>query len=81
MNTLFCGMLAVAGCVLLAGASVAETSEVRGHEKKSDATPVSLHVRTSPNPSKVDKWPMMRHANPNAGKEETKDLLKAKRPK
>jgi hypothetical protein len=73
--------VAVAGCVLLAGASVAETPEERGREKKSNETHVSLHVKASAESTKANKWSMERHANPNVGKEETKELLRGKRPK
>lgn len=80
MNKLFCGAMAVTGCVLLAGAGVAETSHVRGYEKKSDGR-VSPHEKPSPYSPKFDRWSPKGHANPQVGKEETKDLLRAKRPK
>lgn len=82
MSKPFCGVVAVAGCALLAGASGAETSEERDRqEKKSNETNVSLHVKASADSAKAGKWSMERHANPNVGKEETKELLRAKRPK
>ncbi|GFE81869.1 hypothetical protein GCM10011487_38690 [Steroidobacter agaridevorans] len=80
MNTLFCGVLAVAGCVVLAGVSVAETSKVREQEKN-EGTEETLQAQPFSEPSKLGKWPMERHANPNVGKEETKELLRGKRPK
>lgn len=80
MKKLFYGVMAGAGCVLLAGVSAAETSPVRGYDK-SEATELAPHVRTSPELSKQHKWSMERHANPHVGKEETKNLLRAKRPK
>lgn len=81
MNTLFRGVVAVTGFVLLAGASVADTSHVRDPEKKNDGTDVPPPVRTSSNASKLDRGSMKGHANPHVGKEETKDLLRAKRPR
>lgn len=80
MNKLICGVLAVAGCVALAGVSVAETSRVQEQENN-EGTEAALQVRPSSESSKLDKWPMEKHANPHVGKEETKDLLRGKRPK
>ena len=82
MNELVRGVLAVAGCVALAGVNVAETWKVREQEKeKSDDTEVMLEVRPASAASRLGKWPMERHANPHVGKEETRDLLRGKRPK
>jgi len=81
MNNLFRGVVAVTGCVLLAGASVAETQGVGGDEKKNEGADVPLSVSTSPKPSKPDQWSMREHPNPLVGKEETKDLMRGKRPK
>ncbi len=82
MNKLFCGVVAVAGSVLIAGVGAAETPEERGgHEKKSDGTEVPARVPTSAGAGKAEKWLMERHANPYVGKEETKELLRGKRPK
>ena len=80
MNKLIHGVMAVTGCVALAGVSVAETSQVQEQEK-SERTEVKLPVRPSPESSKLGRSPMERHANPHVGKEETKELLRAKRPK
>ena len=81
MNRLVCGVMAVTGCVVLAGASVAETAEVRGYDG-SEAKEVAPRVHTSSElSSRRKKWSMESHPNPNVGKEETKDLLRAKRPK
>jgi hypothetical protein len=65
---------------MLAGACAAETSHVREQEKDVGIE-VTQRVRTSPESAKKNKWSMERHANPNVGKEETKDLLRGKRPK
>lgn len=81
MNKLFCGVMALAGCVLVAGAGIAETAQAREDKKSRDAEAVR-EVRTPPGLSKQNKWSSMeRHPNPHVGKEETKDLLRAKRPK
>ena len=81
MNTLVRGVVAVTGCVLLAGAGIADTSDARDDENKNDATDAPRPVRTPSSASKLDQWSMRDHANPHVGKEETKDLLRAKRPK
>jgi hypothetical protein len=67
--------------MLFAGASVADTPERHGHEKKRGDTPVSLHVKVSADSVNVDRRSMGRHPNPFVGKEETRELLRAKRPK
>jgi hypothetical protein len=79
--TLFRGVVTVTGCVLIAGASVADTPLVRAPEKKNDDTEISPPTRTSSTSSKLDPLSLKGHANPHVGKEETKDLLRAKRPK
>lgn len=80
MNKLIRGVIAATGCVMLVGVSVAETSQVR-EQGKSESTEVTLQVRPSSESSKLDKWPMERHANLHVRTEETKDLLRGKRPK
>jgi hypothetical protein len=79
VNKLICGVLAVAGCVALAGVGVAETAQVRG-QQKDEGEEVRLQARPPSESSKHHKWSMERHPNPHVGKEETKDLLRAKRP-
>jgi hypothetical protein len=73
--------VAVAVSVLVAGAGVADTPERHGDEKKRGETPVSLHVKASVDSADVDRRSMVRHPNPFVGKEETRELLRAKRPK
>lgn len=80
MNKLFRRVVAVTGCVLLAGASVADESYVHGYVKD-DGAYVPPHVRTSPPSSKIDSWSARRKVYPDAVKERTKDTLRAKRPK
>jgi hypothetical protein len=77
---LFCRVLAVTGCVLLAGASVAEESYVHGYVKE-EGVYVPPHARTSPPSSEVDRWSARRRAYPEPVKERTKDVMRAKRPK
>lgn len=80
MNKLFRGVLAVTGCVLLAGACVAEESYVHGYVKD-DGAYVPPHVRTSPSSAKLDIRSTGRNVNQEVVKERTKDTLRAKRPK
>lgn len=80
MNKLICRVLAVTGCVLLAGASVAEESYVHRYVKEGGAH-FPPHMSTSPASPKVDSWSARRKVYPEPVKERTKDVLRAKRPK
>jgi hypothetical protein len=79
VNKLIRGVVAVAGCVMLVGVSVADESNVRG-QVKDDATDVPPHVRAPQPSAKVDGWSARRKVYPEPIKERTRDVLRAKRP-
>lgn len=82
MNRLIRGVAAVAGCVLLAGASVAaeEDSYVRGYFNE-EGRYVPPDVRAPEPPAKkVEGGSARRKVYPEPVKERTRDVIRAKRP-
>jgi hypothetical protein len=81
VNKVIRGVVAVAGCVMLAGASVAdEESNGRG-QVKDDVTYVPPHARGAQPSQKIDSRSARRKVYPEPIKERTRDVLRAKRPK
>ncbi|HEY5755803.1 MAG TPA: hypothetical protein VIU34_08265 [Steroidobacter sp.] len=80
MNKLIRGVVAVAGCVVLGGVSAAEELYVRGYFDE-DGRYVLPDVRVSPPSREVDRRPVRRKVEPEAVKERTRDVLRAKRPR
>lgn len=81
MSKLIRGVVVVAGCVLLAGVSVAaEESYVRGYIGE-DGRYVPPDVRTSAPPQKLESWSARKKVYQEPVKERTKDVLRAKRPR
>ncbi len=80
MDNLFRGVVAVTGCVLFAGACLAEETNVRDQAKASRAS-ASSHVKAAPPSSKVvTRWARGK-VYPEPVKEMTRDTLKGKRPR
>jgi hypothetical protein len=80
VNKLIRGVVAVAGCVVLGGVNAADELYVRGYFDE-DGRYVPPDVRVSPPASEVDRRPVRsRRVEPEAVKERTRDVLRAKRP-
>ena len=79
MNKLIRGVVAVLGCMVLAGVSAADELYVRGYFDE-DGRYVPPDVRTSPPSPEVDRRPVRRKVEPEAIKERTRDVLRGKRP-
>lgn len=83
MNRLIRGVVAVAGCVLLAGVSVAaEESYVRGYfNEEGRYVPPDVRASEPPPAQKVESWSARKKVYPEPIKERTRDVLRAKRPR
>lgn len=84
MSKLIRGVVAVAGCVLLAGASVAaeEDSYVRGYfNEEGRYVPPDVRTSAPPPAQKVESWSARKKVYPEPIKERTRDVLRAKRPR
>ncbi|HWK50257.1 MAG TPA: hypothetical protein VNR40_10240 [Steroidobacter sp.] len=79
MNKRFRGASIITGCMLVAGASVADTSEVRG-EVKSDGTYVEPLPRPVPDPSKLHARSPKKDTHPRSDRAEAKNPLQGRRP-
>lgn len=80
MKYLFNGVVAVAGCVWLAGVSVADSTD-DPPDGKSDSTPASQEGKASSSLPKPNRWSMKGHSDAHVGIKETEDSMRGRRPK